>query len=619
MNDPHSGPSSSSAASPTANVRQLIISSLFNRRGSDGILEETYIAHLKVWEDAPDTTGGRRPSGGQSVEDVSGKKSRYLILAVNRQGRVYLHKAKRNANMTFSKGKTWNLEDLKAIKVHDQQTFELTMSSRSYVWQTERPVDQHQFLTTSCKVYRKYTQGKTPTMINFDINDGPGGSMSPDSVMSSTNEIPTLANASETLQPPRPSALRDRQNSASSNASSSLSGAEAYQRGAPSRPSLDSYRSAGTPGTTNDAMYSQSPTRGPHTISPLVPGRPFLSDEIDPRQPQHSQSIDDYNSPDRMRPPQQPVRRTTDGLANESMSSRLQTPPQANRTDDRGDAVRPAEHRAGAENRYAPLIREKDEHDGVIDTSQSKTTPWKSVAPIAKPTSSSDQLSRQSGDRPSLPPIITTTGPYSPNVQQEPHIGPVPRTASSSLNKKEGEEPKRGKSRRASFVPPPSITPYSRELLLRSFALPEHPAGSDLQDFRGEGDLEDETLANVEEMLEGFDWGMGVGSQQRGDAEAIEARLLDELNALEAANIHAFLESDDRINNVLNGIDEAMAELDNIDTHITGYKIQLNSVTEDIAYIESQNRGLQVQTTNQRALLHELEQLLVSNRVLVIL
>jgi hypothetical protein len=37
----------------------------------------------------------------------------------------------------------------------------------------------------------------------------------------------------------------------------------------------------------------------------------------------------------------------------------------------------------------------------------------------------------------------------------------------------------------------------------------------------------------------------------------------------------------------------------------------LQSVTGDIAFIESQNRGLQVQTANQQALLKELEQLLV--------
>lgn len=42
------------------------------------------------------------------------------------------------------------------------------------------------------------------------------------------------------------------------------------------------------------------------------------------------------------------------------------------------------------------------------------------------------------------------------------------------------------------------------------------------------------------------------------------------------ANIHAFLESDDRIAQVLGYIDEAILELDDIDMQITGYRMELN-------------------------------------------
>lgn len=38
-------------------------------------------------------------------------------------------------------------------------------------------------------------------------------------------------------------------------------------------------------------------------------------------------------------------------------------------------------------------------------------------------------------------------------------------------------------------------------------------------------------------------------------------------------------------------------------------------MTDDIAHIESQNRGLQVQTSNQRALLAELDKLMVRCRI----
>ncbi len=55
-------------------TRQQIIDSLFNRRGPDGVLDETYIAHLKIWEDSP-------PGDPQLNAEGGGRKSRYLMLA----------------------------------------------------------------------------------------------------------------------------------------------------------------------------------------------------------------------------------------------------------------------------------------------------------------------------------------------------------------------------------------------------------------------------------------------------------------------------------------------------------------------------------------------------------
>jgi len=44
-----------------------------------------------------------------------------------------------------------------------------------------------------------------------------------------------------------------------------------------------------------------------------------------------------------------------------------------------------------------------------------------------------------------------------------------------------------------------------------------------------------------------------------------------------------------------------------------GLKIYRQTVAEDISYIQSRNRGVQVQTQNQTALLNEIERLLVRN------
>ncbi|KAG6911564.1 hypothetical protein DXG01_011866 [Tephrocybe rancida] len=132
-------------------------------------------------------------------------------------------------------------------------------------------------------------------------------------------------------------------------------------------------------------------------------------------------------------------------------------------------------------------------------------------------------------------------------------------------------------------------------------------------DAEGEDENTLATMANVEDMIEGYEWASDdviTRKSSRGAADLIEARLLDELTALEKANIHSFLEFDDRIGIVLKHLDEAVSELDNMDSLVSSYKIHLNTVSDDILYIQSQNRGLQVQTQNQRALLAELENLL---------
>lgn len=131
---------------------------------------------------------------------------------------------------------------------------------------------------------------------------------------------------------------------------------------------------------------------------------------------------------------------------------------------------------------------------------------------------------------------------------------------------------------------------------------------------------EDQTLANVEEMLEGFEWrplsslvggvGASLSDLENSLQSQIEQSLVGELGALEKASIHAIVESDDRVEGVLGHLNDAMAELDRLDQMITLYKTQLNVVGDDIDHIEGQNKGLQVELSNQRALVDELNQLL---------
>ena len=100
-----------SSSSGQDDVRAHIVASLFSRYDETGTAEETLISFVKVHERDDVGTPGPQTGGG------GGEKTRYLMLAVTKLGKVVLHKAKRNSNLTFSKGKTWALEDVRAVEV----------------------------------------------------------------------------------------------------------------------------------------------------------------------------------------------------------------------------------------------------------------------------------------------------------------------------------------------------------------------------------------------------------------------------------------------------------------------------------------------------------------------
>ncbi|KAF9104952.1 hypothetical protein BGX27_009863 [Mortierella sp. AM989] len=118
--------------------------------------------------------------------------------------------------------------------------------------------------------------------------------------------------------------------------------------------------------------------------------------------------------------------------------------------------------------------------------------------------------------------------------------------------------------------------------------------------------LDEIALMNLEELL----YDMDLASSE--DGVALETKLMKELNSLETTNIYSIIESDDRIKDVMAELDKGIEELDDMDSWLSLYRQELDSMGDDIRQIESQNRGLQVQTSNQASLLRELENLLLS-------
>ncbi|KAL8914723.1 MAG: hypothetical protein Q9171_000736 [Xanthocarpia ochracea] len=159
--------------------KRRIIESCFSKRDADGSVNESYITHIRILEDAA------YPSSPPPLQSPEGnKKPRIIVVAVRKTGRVRMHKARENANGSFSVGKTWNLDDLNSIEsfanatpnnAEEQQNkqragsvgFIITIT-KPYYWQAATPKEKDFFIFSLIKIYKKYTGGKIPELIGFD-------------------------------------------------------------------------------------------------------------------------------------------------------------------------------------------------------------------------------------------------------------------------------------------------------------------------------------------------------------------------------------------------------------------------------------------------------------------
>ena len=117
---------------------------------------------------------------------------------------------------------------------------------------------------------------------------------------------------------------------------------------------------------------------------------------------------------------------------------------------------------------------------------------------------------------------------------------------------------------------------------------------------------------DFEMMLHDFGWNDAALSPRA--LTEMETDLRREQSRLEAGSwlsspSHETSVREDRERQVLGLLDKAIQECDEMDGLLTIYNVELNSLNDDIAYIEAQSQGLQVQAANQRLLHTELRNL----------
>lgn len=510
-------------------TKQRIIASVFDKRNSGAAIQETYVGHIKIWEDAG--------------ED-SGKKPRYILLSQGSDGTGFLHKSKLNTNGSFSVGKTWKLSELRGIEVLNPASFNITLA-RTYKWQTENHLDQANFISAAVKLFYLVTNG-TSTLHLVGVRQNEPG---PANVFSQS---------SETLVTQAPQT------------DSNITTGPARRQAAASR--------AGTP---QPGMRTELPPRT-QVARPSSPAGSNISNL-----PQNN------SGSGVIRPPSPPP------------ASQLQVQPQTVQSG-LPSSLRPRVIRRPSNATPPPNPSSNGLPTNLVPTraplSSSPLRTPKEIYPFAvsRPSAEFVHASSPLSATPTVAQLPRSESPISVQSQKLP--------SSKSMPTPEPLQPRREHNNRVSFFDP-----------LNQAALDRLVAGDYPEDgSAGEEETSQATMASVEEMLEGFEWASDdlFGKKNaKGAADLVEARLLDELIALEKANIHSFVESDDRVALVMNLLEEAITEVDAMDSLISSYKIHLNAVGDDISFIQSQRRGLQVQTQNQRALLSELENLLQTVQV----
>ncbi|KAI9717184.1 MAG: hypothetical protein M1812_004932 [Candelaria pacifica] len=194
-------------------------------------------------------------------------------------------------------------------------------------------------------------------------------------------------------------------------------------------------------------------------------------------------------------------------------------------------------------------------------------------------------------------PVVNGDRPGPPQVKQ-PRTPSPDKSRSKSPQPHEARKQKRRSERTAKYIAALGINPML---------------------------LEDRAL-DIEPILSEFGWD-GESSRAK-QLETLEADIKREIGRVEAGSWLGHLEQkDERVEAVETMLDKAIAECDEMDGLLTLYGAELNvsridlvlvcldadivqTLNDDVAYIEAQSQGLQVQTANQKLLHTDLENLL---------
>ena len=521
-----------------------------------------------------------------------------------------MHKARENANGTFSIGKTWGIDQLERLEETDTLGFIITVQ-KPYYWMTETSKEKYAFVTALIQVYRKFTGGKSPQILGFDSIFRQSKQSPP---VNPYTTPPAQSNPYATDPPPtNPYAMSPPPSQSNPYAAS------------PPPPQSNPYAVSPPPSQSNPYAASPPPSQSnPYTASPPPSiSNPYAS----------SSPVDPYANATAAAAPLKLQRLPSETserrpYPEERMPSResSRSSPEQPRSRDRPS--RDVPNNSAPPMPIAPLnmSRQTSSSSGLRSTSE--TLGGYDAASIrsnrrqqldddnASLGSTGSRKARTGGPRP----MMSTPALKSSSISAQRALAdsPVPVRPGS-----EGRSTPPLPNQTKSGVP---ITKHGPKLSiatstsvpskLQNGTTPETPTPRmktplrkrprSIEDAAPSEETLTAAMLEIESLLTSFDWTHPTLCSTR-----LETLLTDELESVESDNVHALVMNDGpQMQDFVRQLDDGIKQCEELDELLTLYLVELQAVADDVNFIESENRGLHVRTANERALEKELSELL---------
>jgi len=548
---------------------------------------------------------------------------------------VRLHKTRENANGTFSIGKTWGLDGLERLEETDNLGFIITIQ-KPYYWMTETSKEKYAFITALIQVYRKFTGGRSPEIIGFDTifrsSSSQGPRQAPPPQVNPYDTPPPQSNpyasppaamanpyASTSSPPVQTNPYATSSSPSQSNpyaapappaqlnpygASSPLSQSNPYAASPPTAQSNPYAASAASP-YSNAAQYDPYANAAPPATLKRLPSetterKPYPPDRAPARKESRA-------SPERNRLREKSSR---EGGSNgvppvptaAGAAAAVVAPLNLSRQTSASSVPRSTPDPSGYDSSSIRSRRQQDDDSASLNSVASR--PGRSggprpmaSAPALKATALTSQRALAESPLPTRP---GSAGRSTPSDATGPkvtipskHAPKLSISTSSSVPSKLANGP--------AFPTPTAEMPITvrqkSPLRKRSRSIDE--AAPSEETFTA-------AILEIEGLLTSFDW-----THPTPCATRLEALLQDELESVQSDNVHALVMNDGpQMQDFISKLDNGIKQCEELDEMLTLYLVELQALSDDVNFIESENRGLHVRTANERALEKELSELL---------